>query len=162
MAPIKSSDWTSDLLDSQLPLKVGSSLAIYFLSNKHKYEKQGCVCIVLNIAGFKSQCKPRVLLCMKTLPPGWKAYHLQGDFASTSPQWGVSTATWTKWPINAPNYKLAFLSLNISLLFFWKMCWLKKHIFHLFLLLDFQPSVNIVIPQILGDGWIILIFIFPL
>ena len=70
-----------------------------FLSNKHKWERQGCVCVVLKIAGFKSQCKPRAFFCRKTLPPGFKAYHLQRDFASTPPQWGVRMATWTRFPI---------------------------------------------------------------
>ena len=73
ISPIKSSDWTSALLDSQLPCKVGSSLTIYFLSNKHKQERQSCVCVVLKIAGFKSKYKPRAFLCSKTLPlvKGW-------------------------------------------------------------------------------------------
>ena len=75
--PIKSSDWTLDLLGSQLPCKVGSSLKNNSLSNKHKWERQGCVCLVLKIAAFKSKCKPRTFLCKKTLPPGCKLYHLQ-------------------------------------------------------------------------------------
>ena len=86
---INSSDWNSALLDSQLPCKVGSSLTVYFLSNKHNQERQSCVCVVLKIAGFKSQCKPRAFLCRKNLPPGCKAYNLQGGFVSTPPKWGV-------------------------------------------------------------------------
>ena len=45
----------------------------FFWSNKHKQEMQGCLCVVLKIAGFKSQCKLRVFLYRKTLPlvKGW-------------------------------------------------------------------------------------------
>ena len=73
IAPIKSSDWTLDFIKYQLPCKVGSSLTINFFSNKHKWERQGCVCVVLKIAGFKYQCKPRDFLYSKTFPPGCKA-----------------------------------------------------------------------------------------
>ena len=39
---------------------------------------QGCVCVVLKIAGFKYKCKPRAFICMKSLPlvKGWDV----GDF----------------------------------------------------------------------------------
>ena len=70
---IKSSNWTQGLIDSQLSCKVWSSFKIYFLSNKHKQERQSCVCVVLNIAWFISQCKPRAFLCRRTLSlvKGW-------------------------------------------------------------------------------------------
>ena len=61
--------------------------------------RQGYMCVVLIIEGFKSQCKPRAFLCRKTLPLGCKAYHPQREFASTPPQWGVKMATWTRCPI---------------------------------------------------------------
>ena len=65
---VKSRNWTLDFLDSQLLCKVGFSLTVYFLSNKHKQERRSCVCAVLKMAGFKYQFKPRVFLCRETLP----------------------------------------------------------------------------------------------
>ena len=79
------------------------------------------MCVVLKIAGFKSQYKPVAFLCRKTLPLVCKAYHLQREFARTPPHWGVRMATWTRCPIHTPHKKLPCLFLNISLLiFFWK------------------------------------------
>ena len=151
IALIKSSNWTSALLNSQLTCKVGSSLTINFLSKKKK-ERHSSVCVVLKIAGFKSQCKPRDFLCRKTLPQGCKAYHLQRGFAITPPHWGASIATWTRCPIHTHHHKLPFLSLNISLLLKLLKCGDSKNYTILFLYWIFQPLVNIVICQNLGDG----------
>ena len=48
--------------------RLGPLCQFIFLSNKHKQERQSCVCVVLKIAVFKSQCKPRALLLSKTIP----------------------------------------------------------------------------------------------
>ena len=93
ITPIKSSDWNLALLGSQLTCKVCSFLTIHFFVKKIKWERKGCVCVVIKIAGFKYQWKPRDLLCRKTLPPGFKAYHLQRFFSSTPPQRGTIMAT---------------------------------------------------------------------
>ena len=94
--PTKSRNWTSDILNYNYHARLDPLLQLNLLSNKHKWERKGCVCVVLKITGFKSQCKPRAFLCMETLPPGCKAYHLQRDFDRTPPQWGASMATWNR------------------------------------------------------------------
>ena len=69
---IKSSDWTSAIILYQLTCKVGSSLTICFCQPNIN-GKGKVVCVMLKIAGFKSQFKSRSFLCSKTLPlvKGW-------------------------------------------------------------------------------------------
>ena len=64
----KSSNWTLDLLNSNYHASLGPLWQLNLLSNKHKWEMQGCVYVVLKFSGFKYQCKPRAFLYRKTLP----------------------------------------------------------------------------------------------
>ena len=118
--------------------KVGSSLTINLKKNKHKLERQGCVYVVLKISGFKYQWKPRAFLCRKTLPPGYKAYHLQMEFASTALQWREMMATWTRCPIlYAPPQTAVPLSKYLITSFTPENVLIQK-LYHLVLLLDFS------------------------
>ena len=156
-----------DLSSSRLPITMQGWVLfenVFIVKQTWIGEVKLCVCVVLKTAGFKSKCKPRAFLRSKTIPPWWKAYHLQREFDSTPPQWGARMATRTRRPIRTPHHKLPFIFLNISLLLFFllKMCWLKNNYNILSFSWIFQPSVNSVIPQKIADGWIILIFIFIL
>ena len=136
IAPIKSSDWTSTLLKSNYHARLGPLWKLTSLTNKHIWERQGFVCVVLLIAGFKSQYKPRDFLCRKTLPPWFNAYHMQREFSSTPPQWGARVATWTRCPIlHAPPQTYIPLSQYTIILNSWNV--VIQKLYRLFLLLYF-------------------------
>ena len=64
-------------------------------------------------------------------------------------------------PYAPPQTAITFYQYLIDS-FFLKMCWFKNNYTILSFSWIFQPSVNSVIPQKLGDGWIILISIITL
>ena len=102
--------------------RLGPLWKLTFLSNKHKWERRGCVYVVLKIAGFKSQCKPRAFLCIKLYLRDAKHNICKGSLLAL---YLSGAKGWPHGPgaqYYMTHHKLPFLSLNISLLLILLKC----------------------------------------